>query len=157
MILGQEPPSVSVIEKVLATNPQLSLALPPPAINSASVVKADGTSPTHSPVTFDGHVIAGGSGSSIVMVCTHCPVFPHESAIVYVLVMILGQVPASVSFTVNEFASNPQLSDALPPPAINAASVLNAGGTSPAHSSDTFAGHVINGGTGSSIVMVCTH
>jgi hypothetical protein len=49
------------------------------------------------------------------MVCTHCPTLPHESAIEYILAIVLGQVPISVSLAANEFISRAQLSEALPP------------------------------------------
>ena len=77
----------------VATYPQLSFTLPPAAVNSARVVGIAGNDPIHSNVTFAGHVTTGGVLSSIVIVWTHCPVFPQESAIVNVLVIILGHVP----------------------------------------------------------------
>jgi hypothetical protein len=75
----------------------------------------------------------------------------------YVLVIILGHVPRSVSITANVASSNPQLSDAVPPPAINSAYVANATGTSTTHSNTRSAGHVITGSVVSSTVIVCTH
>ena len=70
--------------------------------------------------------------------------------------IVLGHVPLSDSVTENDEAFNAQLSEAVPPPAMKLASVVNAGGIFPVHSSLTFAGHVINGGVISSIVIVCT-
>ena len=72
--------------------------------------------------------------SSMTIVCWHCPVFPQLSAIVYVLVTVRGHVPASVCVIVKDAATIPQLSVAVPPPAMNAARVLKAGGIDPVHS-----------------------
>ena len=47
------------------------------------------------------------------MVCTHCPVLPHESAIVYVRVIVLGHVPLSDTVAVKEDSTSPQLSEAV--------------------------------------------
>ena len=68
------------------------------------------------------------------MVCVHCATFPHESAIEYTRLIILGHViPLVVSTTPNVDGSMPQLSDALPPPAMNAAYVANAAGMAELH------------------------
>ena len=93
IILGHVPLEFCIAVNVLATNPQLSLTAPPAPVNSASVVGIAGTAPIHSNDTFAGHVTTGGVLSSIVIVWTHCPIFPQESAIVNVLVIILGHVP----------------------------------------------------------------
>ena len=92
-----------------------------------------------------------------MIVCTHWPVLPQESAIVYVRVIVLGHVPVFVWLTLNVLATNPQLSVADPPPAIKVASVANAGGRLPIHSKFWFAGHVITGAVVSSTMIVCTH
>ena len=110
------PLSVSVKENEDSTKSQLSEALPPPLMKSANVVNAGGTSPEHSNISAPGQVITGFTWSSTVMVCVHCPVFPQESAIEYILVMVRGQVPLSDSVTENVVATSPQLSEALPPP-----------------------------------------
>src|SRR5688572_20449519 len=116
-----------------AFNAQLSDADPPPAINVANVVKGAGMSALHSSFTVAGQVITGGVVSSIMIVWIHCPVLPQESAIRYVRVIVLGQVPLSVCVIVNDEAFNAQLSDAVPPPAMKDASVEKAVGTSPLH------------------------
>src|SRR5688500_13085444 len=109
------------------------------------------------PVTFAGQEMTGASGSFMVIVRTHCPVLPHESAIVYVRVIILGHVPEVDSLAVKVLSTKPQLSDALPPPAKNSANVLNGGGTSSRHSPVTSAGHVMIGCSGSSTRIVWIH
>ena len=81
IVLGQVPLSVSINENVDSSKPQLSEAVPPPAINVARVVNAGGILPLHSSFTFGGHVITGGVVSSMVIVCMHSPVLPQESAI----------------------------------------------------------------------------
>ena len=68
--------------------------------------------------------------------------------------MVRGQMPLSVSVNVKEDSSSAQLSDALPPPLINSANVVKAGGISPEHSGSRFDGQVIMGGTWSETVMV---
>src|SRR5687768_2427294 len=90
---GHVPLSVCSTLNVVADKAQLSDALPAPIVKAESVVSAGGTDPIHSKVKFAGHDITGGVWSSMVIVCTHCPVFPQESAIVKVLVIILGHVP----------------------------------------------------------------
>jgi hypothetical protein len=82
---------------------------------------------------------------------------PHESAIEYVLVIIRGHVPRSVSITVKVASSRPQLSVAVPPPAINSAYVAKATGTSTTHSNVKSAGQLITGSVVSSTVIVCIH
>ena len=71
--------------------------------------------------------------------------------------MVLGHVPLSDSVILKVETFNAQLSEAVPPPAIKLASVVNAGGTSPVHSSFTFAGQVMTGGVVSSMMIVWTH
>ena len=51
----------------------------------------------------------------------------------------------------------PQLSDAVPPPAIKADSVVYAGGTFPTHSKFKVPGQVMTGGVGSLMMIVCIH
>src|SRR6185503_5807816 len=97
MILGHTPLSVSVYVNDPVLSPQLSLALPPPVTKSPYVTKAKGTSTLHSNTRSAGQMITGGVISSIVIVCTHWLMFPQESAIEYVLVMILGHTPLSAS------------------------------------------------------------
>ena len=79
---------------------------------------------------------------------------PHESAIWYVRVIVLGQVPLSVCVIVNEEAFNEQLSEAVPPPAIKVANVVKAGGMFALHSPVIFPGQVIIGGVISSMMIV---
>ena len=79
---------------------------------------------------------------------------PHESAIVYVLRIVLGHVPLSVCDRLNELATTPQLSVTVPPAFVNAVSVVYAGGMLVAHSPEAFGGHVITGGCGSSTIIV---
>ena len=103
----------------------------------------------HSSFKSPGQVITGEVISLTIIICTHCPVLPHESAISYVRVIVLGQVPLSASVTENVDTSRPQLSVALPPPLTKSVNVVKAGGTSPMHSSFKSPGHVIIGRTAS--------
>ena len=66
---------------------------------------------------------------------------------VYVRMIVRGQVPLSVSVKVKEDSSSAQLSDALPPPLINSVNVVKAGGMSPAHSRTRLDGQEITGGS----------
>ena len=133
IVLGHVPLSDCVIENDEAFKAQLSDAVPPPAMNDANVVKAAGTFALHSAFILPGHVITGATVSSIIIVCTHCPVLPHESAIVYVRVTVLGHVPLLDCMTEKDEAFKAQLSDTVPPAAINVASVENAGGSDALH------------------------
>ncbi len=121
------------------------------------MAKGGGISPLHSRSRSGGQVTTGGCVSNIVMTCWHCPVLSHESAIVYVLVIVLGQVPPSVSVTVNVASSIPQLSVTVPPPAKNSVNEAKAGGIAPLHSKFAPGGQVITGLLVSSIVIICMH
>jgi hypothetical protein len=94
IVLGHEPAPVSVIltakDEVFST--QLSEAVPPPARNAVKLANGAGIAAEHWVFVPAGQVIVGLTVSSIVIVCVHCAMLPHESAISYVRIMILGQV-----------------------------------------------------------------
>lgn len=66
-----------------------------------------------------------------------------------------GHVPLSVCVIINDDATRPQLSDAVPPPARNVLSVVNAGGMLLEQTPFTAGGQVMVGLTVSSMVIVC--
>ena len=80
-------------------------------MNSASVIVIDvslypnevklpfviSVSSQPSTIISDGHVKLGAVVSSIVIVCSHVVVLSHGSVTVYVLVIIIGQVPLIAS------------------------------------------------------------
>ena len=125
IVLGQLPEAAwltSVNDEV--TSPQLSEAVPPAAVNWERVEYAAGRLPKQSTVVPAGQAIAGGVLSLTVNTCEQEETLPQESAIEYVLVIVLGQVPDAVWLTsVNEDVSSPQLSDAVPAAAVNCARV----------------------------------
>src|SRR5688572_20796948 len=134
MVRGQVPLSVSVTANELSIIPQLSPADPPALLKSAKVAYAGGTSVIHSKLTSAGQSKNGSTKSSTVMTCMHSPGFPHESSIEYVRLIVLGQVPLSVSTTEKELNIRLQLSPADPPPLVKSIYVVNGGGISPLHS-----------------------
>ena len=73
---------------------------------------------------------------------------------VYVLVTVLGHVPASVCVIINDVATSPQLSVAVPPAARKFASVVYAGGIEPVHWKDEPTGQVNTGDCVSSTIIV---
>ena len=76
--------------------------------------------PKQSTVVPAGQVIAGGVLSLTVNAWEQEDTFPHESAMEYVLVTVLGQVPEAAWLTSeNEEVTSPQLSEAAPPAAEN--------------------------------------
>ena len=132
---------------VTVTKPQLSLTVTPP-------VKIGGTSLAHSTDTLDGQMMEGGVVSSMVMICTQEPVFPHASVEVQVLSIISGQ-PSSIVTSLKSTSKPPsppksQLSVALAKPVLSG-SVLSL------QSIVISPGQSTVGGVESSTKMVCTH
>src|SRR5512136_1665697 len=83
-------------------------------------------------VMFSGtEVMVGGVLSSMVMICTATLLLPQASETVYVLVMVVGQVPAMVSVLVTVIpASSVQASFMVTPIASRAATVVTGAGMS---------------------------
>ena len=79
----------------------------------------------HSTVVPAGQLIDGGMISSTVKTCEQLLTFPQLSAMEYVRVTVFGHTPVEVWLTNVKLATFiPQLSDAVPPAAINCARVV---------------------------------
>src|SRR5512135_1856978 len=127
MILGHVPAQTS-LTKVTAGVPQLSVAV-------TRVISGAGTWVMHSKVRSAGQVITGAVVSFTVIVWAQVAVLPQLSVAMYVLVTILGQVPAQMSLT-KVTAGVPQLSVAT-------TCVISGAGTWVMHSKVRSAGHVM--------------
>src|SRR5687768_2605398 len=122
---------------VTATAPaQLSAA-------TANAIFAAGTSEAHVTVTFAGHVMVGATLSRTCMVCVHVDELPHTSVAIYV--RVIRKLFAHTKFVVTSAATV----TATAPAQLSAATTnpIFAAGTSAAHVTVTFAGHVIVGAT----------
>ena len=112
MMRGQLPAHTSLIQ-VTTGVPQLSVAI-------TRVMSGAGTSVTQATDILAGQVMAGGVLSSTVKFCAQLLTLPQLSAMLYVRVTVLGQSPVAVWLTrVKLPTTSPQLSEAVPPAAVN--------------------------------------
>ena len=125
-------------------------------INSAIVANAGISSIVQNVISVSAQNKSGAIVSCTIIVCSHVVEFPHRSMIVYVLVIISGQLSPSLisNNNPNDKLSMPQLSLTLPPADINSPTVVYASTSSILHCASTDCGQLISGSISSCIVIV---
>ena len=155
---GHVPVPISSLNmvKLKLSMPQLSVTFPFELINSLIVVNDGISSIEHNVVKVSAHIISGKIVSCTMIVCSHVVEFPHKSMIIYVRVIISGQISPSLNSNnnPNDKLSMPQLSFTLPPADINSAIFMYAATSSILHWTSTDSGQLISGSTSSCIVIV---
>lgn len=139
---GHAPPTVTSVEVMVGVASQLSVAVAFPVLPGKVLA-------VHSMVVLAGHEIAGGTLSSITIVCTQLLVLPQSSVATHVRVMVLssGHDPPIVTSVDVRVGVASQLSVAVAVP-------VSAGNVLPEHWIVTFAGHAMIGATLSSTTIV---